>query len=167
MRRSVDAEPTWDGTLSGMAGCLACELTAGVRSLPGGLIFETGRWRVEHCVGPLGLGTLIVKPLRHVTSVADLDEAEGTELGPLLRRASIVAGRLVDAEQVYNCLWSHAGGVPTHIHYVVQPVTAEQMSEFGAHGPDLQVAMFARNDVPADPAVELIAERARRHFETT
>jgi diadenosine tetraphosphate (Ap4A) HIT family hydrolase len=70
---------------------------------------------------------LIVKPKRHVTSVADLDDAEATELGPLLQRASTVARDLVGAEQVYNCLWLHAGGVPVHIHFVVQPVTVDQI----------------------------------------
>jgi diadenosine tetraphosphate (Ap4A) HIT family hydrolase len=105
---------------------MACDLSAGRRPLPGGRIFETASWLVEHCVGPLGLGSLVVKPRRHVTSVAALREAEASELGPLLQRASEVAGRLVDADQVYNCLWSHAAGVPVHIHYVVQPVTREQ-----------------------------------------
>jgi hypothetical protein len=53
--------------LSGaMNDCLACDLTEGRVPLPGGLIHETSRWRVEHCVGPLGVGTLIVKPKRHV-----------------------------------------------------------------------------------------------------
>ena len=107
---------------------MACELADGRRPLPGGRIFETDYWLVEHCVGRLGLGTLIVKPERHVTSVADLSDGEAAELGPLLRRASAVAEQLVSTEQTYNCLWSHAGGVRVHIHYVVQPVTAEQMA---------------------------------------
>jgi diadenosine tetraphosphate (Ap4A) HIT family hydrolase len=109
---------------------LACALTTGELPLPGGLIFRTEHWLVEHCVGPLGLGTLIVKPARHVTAVAELSEAEAIELGPLLRRSLSVVSRLVESEQVYNCLWSHAGGVPVHIHYVVQPVTKTQMATF-------------------------------------
>ncbi len=144
--------------------CMACELADGRRPLPGGRIFRTDRWLVEHCVGPLGLGSLIVKPERHVTHVADLDDQEAAELGPLLRRASTVAAGLVGAEQTYNCLWSHAGGVPVHLHYVVQPVTAEQMATFDAHGPALQVAMFARGDTPPETDIERIAERARRAF---
>ncbi len=76
---------------------------------------------IEHCIGSLGLGSLIVKPARQVTAVAD-PTVDG-ELGPVLRLASWVAGQLVPAEQVYNCLRSHAGGVPVHIHYVAQPVT--------------------------------------------
>ena len=101
-------------------------------------------------MGPLGLGTLIVKPKRHVTSVASLTDDEAAELGPLLRQASAVAAQLVSAEQTYNCLWSHAGGVPVHIHYVVQPVSAQQVAEFEAHGPSLQVAMFSRGERPTD-----------------
>jgi diadenosine tetraphosphate (Ap4A) HIT family hydrolase len=144
--------------------CLACDLASGRLPLPGGRIHRTEGWLVEHCVGPLGLGTLIVKPERHVTAVAELTETEAATLGPLLRRASFVAGRLVRAEQVYNCLWSHAGGLPVHIHYVVQPVTAQQMAAFGAHGPNLQAAMFAAGSVPDPEEVALAAERARGLF---
>ncbi|MFL6056322.1 MAG: hypothetical protein ACJ72W_25995, partial [Actinoallomurus sp.] len=83
---------------------------------------------MEHCVGPLGVGplgvgTLMVKPLRHVVHVAHLDEAESAALGPLLRRTAAVVTEVVRPEQVYVCLWSHAGGVPGHIHFIVQPVS--------------------------------------------
>jgi diadenosine tetraphosphate (Ap4A) HIT family hydrolase len=147
-----------------MVDCMACELTDGTRYLPGGRIHRTRFWVVEHCVGPLGLGTLVVKPERHVTSVADLSADEALELGPLLRQASLVASNLVDADQVYNCLWSHAGGVPVHIHYVVQPVTKHQMADFGVFGPNLQVAMFAEGEPPAAVDVERIATLARLRF---
>ena len=148
-----------------MVDCMACQLSSGGLALPGGQIFRTHYWLVEHCVGPLGPGTLIVKPERHVTSVAGLSEAEAAELGPLLRRTSQVASQLVEADQIYrNCLWSHAGGEPVHIHYVVQPVTKEQMSEFAAHGPSLQVAMFSKGGA-SDPAdVERISDLARIRF---
>ena len=52
--------------------CMACELSRGEVDLPGGLIHGSRFWIVEHCIGPLGVGTLIVKPERHVTSVAGL-----------------------------------------------------------------------------------------------
>jgi diadenosine tetraphosphate (Ap4A) HIT family hydrolase len=119
---------------------------------------------VEHCVGPLGLGTLIVKPERHVTAVADLNDAEAAELGPLLRLAARVATVLVDADQVYTCLWSHAGAVPGHVHYVVQPVTAEQVAETGLHGPALQMQLFRDNQAPPESSVAELAERARALF---
>ena len=150
-----------------MDGCLSCELYEGLRPLPGGLIFRTDHWLVEHCVGPLGLGTLVVVPERHVNAVADLRDEETSELGHLLHKSSNVAGQLVEADQVYNCLWSHAGGERSHIHYVVQPITREQMDRFGARGPALQVAMFDSAELPPVDAVEEIAERARRLFAET
>ena len=71
---------------------------------------------------------------------------------------------LVEPEQVYNCLWSHAGGVPVHIHYVVQPVTRAAMDGFGAYGPGLQLAMFDDGTMPDPTAVESFAARARPLF---
>jgi diadenosine tetraphosphate (Ap4A) HIT family hydrolase len=143
---------------------LACDLSSGRRPLPGGLIHRSRFWLVEHCTGPLGVGALIVKPERHVTSVADLGEDEAAELGPLLRSASLVVRELVPVEQIYTCLWSHAGGVPGHLHYVVQPVTADQMAAFGAHGPTLQVAMFNRGEAPNADDVQRFADAARAQF---
>jgi diadenosine tetraphosphate (Ap4A) HIT family hydrolase len=144
--------------------CLACDLAAGRRPLPGGLIHRTEFWLVEHCVGPLGLGTLIVKPERHVTALADLSSAEAAELGPLMRQTSRVAAQLADAEQVYSCLWSHAGGVPGHLHYVMQPVTRQQMAAYRCYGPRLQVAMFDAGVTPDAGDVARVADDARRLF---
>jgi diadenosine tetraphosphate (Ap4A) HIT family hydrolase len=145
-------------------GCLACDLYEGRAPLPGGAIHETRHWVVEHCVGPLGLGTLVVKPKRHVVRVADLDRDEAAELGPLLQRAAQYATEVTSPAQVYVTLWSHSGGVPGHVHWVVQPVTRAQMNEYGLHGPKLQVAMFERGVAPAVAEVELIAERLRARF---
>src|SRR3954454_11416762 len=92
-------------------GCLACDLTAGRLPLPGGRIHETEHWIVEHCVGPLGVGALLVKPRRHVVAVGELGDEEAAELGPLLARSAAVVDELVQPEQVYVGLWSHAGRV--------------------------------------------------------
>ena len=139
-----------------VGSCLACELTSGVREPPGGPIHETEEWRVEHCVGPLGVGTLIVKPTRHVVHVADLTESEAAELGPLLRRAAQVVSELSSPTQVYVTLWSSG---PVHIHWVVQPVTPDQ--EARARGPALQAAMFARGASVDHREAARYAERAR------
>jgi len=113
---------------------------------------------VEQCVGPLGVGTLIVKPKRHVVHVWELTDEEASELGPLLRETSIAVSEFVDPEQVYVCLWSHG---PGHIHFVVQPVTRSLMDDTGAHGPRLQVEMFDRNETPPESEVEAFASRVR------
>jgi diadenosine tetraphosphate (Ap4A) HIT family hydrolase len=150
-----------------MEGCLACDLAEGRQPLPGGRVDETPHWIVEHTIGPLGVGTLIVKPRRHVVHVADLTPEEAMELGPLLQRTALAVTKLVEPDQVYLALWSHAEGKPAHIHWVVQPVTRAVMKEFDDHGAALQVKMFER-DAPRDAeAVEVFAERARGLLRTT
>jgi ATP adenylyltransferase len=128
--------------------CLACDVVA-----PGGRIVDGERWIVEHCVGPLGVGTLIVKPRRHVLHVDDLDDAEARELGPLLTQVSGVVRELTGAEQVYVCLWSHG---PVHVHFVVQP---EPDGE--PHGPHRQSEQFRGGELPDPDAAAAFAARAR------
>ncbi|MHB9032556.1 MAG: HIT family protein [Anaerolineae bacterium] len=145
-----------------MEGCLACDLAAGRRELPGGTIYKTAWWVVEHTVGPLPVGTLIVKPLRHVTHIWELTNDEAAELGPLLQQMSSVIARLTLAEQVYVCLWSHAGWEPGHIHFVLQPVWRSQQAEHPLPGPLLQAELFRANLPPDNKQIEAFAERARR-----
>jgi diadenosine tetraphosphate (Ap4A) HIT family hydrolase len=148
-----------------VAGCLACDLASGRRPLPGGVIHERDGWLVEHCVGPLGVGTLVVKPRRHLTRVTDLDTEEVAALGPMLARTAQVVTALTHPEQVYVALWSHAGGVPGHIHFVIQPVTsATRAAHGGNYGPTLQLAMFEANVAPDLSEVEAFAARAGRLF---
>jgi diadenosine tetraphosphate (Ap4A) HIT family hydrolase len=147
-------------------GCLACDLVTGRVELPGGQILVTEHWIVEHTVGPFSLGTLIVKPRRHVIHFWELDEAEAAAIGPLLRHVSATLAELTQPEQVYVGLWSHAGGVPVHIHFVVQPVTRMLMDSIGDYGPHLQVAMFDAGVTPPKDEVERFAERARAAFGT-
>ncbi|MFC0601339.1 hypothetical protein [Streptomyces palmae] len=140
---------------------MACDLIAGRVPLPGGVLARTGHWVVEHCVGPLGLGAVVVKPVRHVVHLAELTAEEAAELGPLLQRTSAAVSSVVRPEQVYACLWSHAGGVPGHIHFVVQPVRREDLDRHGAYGPTLQAAMFAEGDRPSEVEVERMCGRLR------
>jgi diadenosine tetraphosphate (Ap4A) HIT family hydrolase len=145
-------------------GCLACDLAAGRRELPGGVIHESPRFLVEHCIGPLGVGTLLVKPRRHVTRVGELTEEESAELGRLLRRAAQVVDELAMPEQVYTCQWSHAGRTPVHVHWVVQPAKTADIDELDAFGTRLQRAMFDRGQELDPDEVADFAERARAIF---
>ena len=145
-------------------GCLACDLTSGRLPLPGGRIGETGHWIVEHCVGPLGVGALLVKPRRHVVAVGELSESEAVELGPLLTRAAAAVDELVRPEQVYVGLWSHAARRRVHIHFVVQPATTEAIESIGSYGPGLVSGMFERGEQPDPAAVEAFSDRARARF---
>lgn len=144
--------------------CLACDLATGARPLPGGLVYETEHWMVEHCVGPLGVGTLVVKTRRHCLHVADLDERESSQLGPLLARVAGVVQALTEADQVYTCLWSHAGWEPGHIHFVIQPAWGAQRTRFPGPGPALQMALFEQGHEPDVEEVEAFCARAREQL---
>jgi diadenosine tetraphosphate (Ap4A) HIT family hydrolase len=150
--------------MTDIIGCLACDLTAGRRQPPGGSILRTPHWAVEHCVGPLGVGTLIVKPLRHVVHIWELTEGEAAELGPLLRRVSSTIAALLGPDQVYVCLWSHADWTASHIHFVLQPVWSRQRDEHPRQGPFLQAEMFDGNITPPVEEMAALAARAREHL---
>lgn len=146
--------------------CMACDLVEHPEGVPGGRIATIGGWVVEHCIGPLGVGTVVVKPTRHVVHLADLDPSEVTDLGPVLTRVARAVAEASSDDgqppgQVYACLWSHAQRQPGHIHFVVQPVGSTLMQRFDAHGPTLQVRMF-EEDEPMDPvAMARAADRIR------
>lgn len=141
--------------------CLACEVNEGRLRAPGGVILDTERWVVDHTVGSLGVGTLIVKPRRHLVYLGALDESEAAELGPLLQRTAAAVREAANPSQVYVSLWSHEGRKPGHIHFVVQPVTDEVMAEFDLHGPRLQAALFEKAQPPDFDAAAAFAQRVR------
>ena len=136
--------------------CYACRLTEGAEPLLGGRIYATEHWVVEHCTGPLGAGTLIVKPFRHCIHVGDLTVEEAVEIGPLLRRVSQAIRALTQADQVYVCLWSHQRWQPTHIHFVVQPAWNEWSDKYGRPGPLAQAEMFRAGTAPPITEVEQV-----------
>lgn len=115
-------------------------------------------------MGPLGVGTLVVKPFRHCLHVAELSDHEVEELGPLLREVARCVEQLCDADQTYICLWSHAGWQPVHIHFIVQPALNADRGRFSAPGPSLQAAMFSCGEQPALEQVLGFCERARGFF---
>ena len=145
-----------------VAGCYACDLSSGREPLVGGRIGATSRWVVEHCMGPLGVGTLIVKPLRHVLDLASLDEVEAEEMGPLLKEAARVVTELTHCDRVYVSLWSHANWEPVHIHFVVQPVFHSMKETYSNPGPTLQSEMFRANEPLPTAEVETFCDEARR-----
>lgn len=145
-------------------GCLACDLTAGRQPLPGGTILQTGHWAVEHCIGPLGVGTLIVKPLRHVVRFAELTAKETAEFGPLVQRVAAAVLAETGADQTYICEWSHMGFIVGHIHFVVQPAWDSQREKFARPGPFLQVAMFDANEAMDAGEIDAFCEKVRARF---
>jgi len=77
-----------------VTGCLGCDLLAGRRDLPGGIVHQTTAWVVNHVLGPMNLGTLVVGPREHIVAVADLGDTAVAELGPVLRDTARVVESL-------------------------------------------------------------------------
>ena len=142
-------------------GCLACDLANGRRPLPGGLIHEADGWLVEHCVGPLGVGTLVLKPRSHVVRFRDLTPSEYGAFGSVLWLVTAVLAEMLGPDQTYICQWAHAGWVPGHIHFVVQPAYNRQGDEHERPGPFLQTDMFDTNESPPPSEVEAFCSEAR------
>lgn len=148
-----------------VVGCLGCDLLTGRRPLPGGVIHQTRWWVVNHVVGPLNVGTVVVGPREHVTAVSELADGAVAELGPLLRRTARIVETLCVPEQTYVCLWSHGPGLRKHLHFVVQPVTAAVVSRYGGlRSEQLQAAMLTAGEPPNAADVEQFCGQARHLF---
>ena len=130
-----------------VVGCLGCDLLAGRRPLPGGIVHQTASWVVSHVVGPMNLGTLIAAPREHIVAVAGLEDSAAAELGSVLRDTARVVEALCQPEQTYVCLWSHGVSARKHLHFAVQPVTATVVARYGGlRSEQLQARMLAAGE---------------------
>ena len=163
-RRHGDA--TWqDPSMPDVVGCLGCDIAAGRCAVPGGILYETTRWIVNHAVGRLNLGTLIVAPREHVVAVANLDDIAASELGPLLRDAAGVVEAICRPEQTYVCVWSHGPTERRHLHILVQPVTTAMVARYGGlRAEKLQATLMTTGEPPATADVEQFCDEARQRF---
>jgi diadenosine tetraphosphate (Ap4A) HIT family hydrolase len=125
--------------------------------LPGGLIAETKTWRAEHCIGPFGPGSVVVKTKAHREALWQLTPEEASELGPFLAR---VSGAIVDglgAERAYLTMW--VDKPPHHVHMVVYP----RWPTDDKRALDLQNERYQAGP-PPDDEMEAAAERLRVHL---
>jgi diadenosine tetraphosphate (Ap4A) HIT family hydrolase len=61
-----------EGLLESVEGCLACDNVAGEQRAPGGIIYESEHWVVDHHSGLIRKGFVIIKTRRHCEHVAEL-----------------------------------------------------------------------------------------------
>lgn len=119
--------------------CLACQILAGAQPVPGGTIAENPWWVADHCVGPYGLGSVVVKTRTHRENLWDLSVAESASMGPFLQQMSEAIALAMAAERVYVGLW--VDQPPYHVHFVLQPryPDGHHPEELGLKGLELQV----------------------------
>lgn len=148
-----------------VVGCLGCEIAGGAREVPGGIVHQTTHWIVNHAVGRLNLGTLVVAPREHMVAIADLDDDAAAELGPLLRVAAQVVEGICRPEQTYVCVWSHGKTERRHLHILVQPVTAALVAQYGGlRSEQLQVKVMTTGEPPDPAEVERLCTEVRQGF---
>jgi diadenosine tetraphosphate (Ap4A) HIT family hydrolase len=123
-------------------------------AVPGGTIDQTEHWHADHCIGPFGVGAVVVKTKDHVESLWQLPDAAATELGPFLRRISSAIVDGLGAERAYLTMW--VDKPPLHVHLVVYP----RWPSDGKRGWDLDVERWAEGPPPVDEAAAA-AERLR------
>ena len=138
-------------------GCLACDVLAGRVEVPGGTIDETEHWHADHCLGPFGVGAIVVKTKQHVESLWKLPDGAADELGPFLRRISgaIVSG--LGAERAYLTMW--VDKPPLHVHLVIYPRWPDE----GERGPAVDQKRYFAGPPDPDAAAEA-AQRLREYL---
>lgn len=100
-------------------GCMSCDILAGRRSEPGGVIYEDAYWHVGSVVSPVcWRGFLIVKLKRHCEHLAELASEEAAGLGPVLQKTCAALSEVLKPAKVYVC--SFGDGIK-HIHSWVLP----------------------------------------------
>jgi ATP adenylyltransferase len=89
--------------------CVAYDPLNGNAGLPGGYVYRNEHWSLEAGIGPFPVGTLILKPIRHVLNFSNLSIDESREFVTLLKIATEMVVRLTKCDQTYICQWSHMG----------------------------------------------------------
>ena len=138
-----------------MEGCLACRVNSGEEPVPGGVIAETEHWRADHCIGPFGVGAIVVKTKEHVGDFWALAPEAASELGPFATRLSRAIVDGLGAERVYLTMW--VDKPPHHVHLVLYPRYPEE----DLRALDLQVALQAAGSPDHDAAARA-ADSVRR-----
>jgi diadenosine tetraphosphate (Ap4A) HIT family hydrolase len=82
--------------------CPACELLAGRREIPGGVLWRRGGVALHALADPTPIpGWLVLTSERHVRAWYDLDPTELASLGAVAARAMAVQRAALQAEHVY------------------------------------------------------------------
>jgi diadenosine tetraphosphate (Ap4A) HIT family hydrolase len=132
--------------------CTACELVAGRRVVPGGLLWRGGGLVLHALDGPCPIpGWLVLTAERHCRAIYDLDADAAAQLGPLARRVAAAQRSVLGAEHVYAFA---IGDLLHHFHlhlvprYAATPPRLRGRGAFDAtpadaHG-DAELAAVAR-----------------------
>jgi diadenosine tetraphosphate (Ap4A) HIT family hydrolase len=111
--------------------CYTCVQDAAVRADRAPLrerIAADERWRVAHAFGSAIPGWLVLVPRRHVTSLAELTDAEAAVLGGWQVRLSRALQTVLGCQKTYVAQFAEAEGF-SHVHFHIVPRQAELAKE--------------------------------------
>ncbi len=115
-----------------MDDCRTCELVArrdAGDAPPWDTILRTGSWDVVHAYGTALEGWLVLATRRHITAVADMDDTEAGELGPLVQRVSRALQDELGCTKTYVALFAEDPRHP-HVHFHMIPRHADHPAEW-------------------------------------
>jgi diadenosine tetraphosphate (Ap4A) HIT family hydrolase len=103
--------------------CYTCaQETAGRDAPPWQRLAADEHWRVAHAFNSAVPGWLVLVPRRHVTTIAELTDAEAAGLGSWQVRLSRALARVLGCQKTYVAQFAEADGfVHVHFHIVPRP----------------------------------------------
>lgn len=134
-----------------MSDCLTCSKTADPDPPAYERVVVTNHWRVAHAFNTSLLGWLVVIPLRHVTDLAELEDAAAAELGPLLSRLTAALKDVTGCSKTYVVQFSDHPDFP-HVHFHVVPRSPTLAEEH--RGPGI-FALLGRPPAERVPEAEM------------
>jgi diadenosine tetraphosphate (Ap4A) HIT family hydrolase len=110
--------------------CLSCQIIAGEREVPGGIIYENTFWIVASKTSPVFVpGNLFLILKRHCEHLADLTPEESASLGPIIQKVCVALTQVLHPVKIYVA--SYGEGVK-HIHFHFIPRTSAMPAGNGA-----------------------------------
>jgi diadenosine tetraphosphate (Ap4A) HIT family hydrolase len=101
--------------------CYTCiQEAAGSSAPPWQRIAGDEYWRVAHAFNTAVPGWLVLVPRRHVTTLAELTDAEAAALGSWQVRLSRALARVLGCQKTYIAQFAEAEGF-AHVHFHVVP----------------------------------------------
>ncbi|HEX2295129.1 MAG TPA: histidine triad nucleotide-binding protein [Actinomycetota bacterium] len=100
-----------------MSGCLFCKIAAG--EIPSETVFKSDDVVAFRDINPAAPTHLLVIPVRHVASAAELGDADGPLLGAVFRTIASLAESegLGDGWRVVTNVGGDAGQTVHHLHF--------------------------------------------------
>ncbi|MGH3659674.1 MAG: HIT family protein, partial [Micromonosporaceae bacterium] len=133
--------------------CFSCDHDSSSDELPPReRIAADDHWRVAHCMDTALPGWLVLLPRRHVTSIADLTDAEAAGLGVWQVRLSQARREVTGCVKTYVVQFAEAEGF-SHVHFHVVPRMADVPPE--RRGPGVFGYLHPANGVTAERMDEI------------